>query len=306
MSGGEPFLRADLPAICRSAYLRNRPGIINIPTNGILSDRIPAMVEEIARTCSRSQIILNLSIDEVGDRHDRIRGVEGNFDRAIETYRGLRRLGARNLTLGVHTVISVENVERIPEIHAYVERELRPDSYITEIAEERVELNTVGAGVTPQPGAYAAAIDYLIARIREGGFTGISRVTQSFRVRYYEMVKRLLATGRPTLRCYAGVASAQIAPDGDVWFCCIKADSVGNLREAGYDFGTVWFGERASRARAELRSGSCACPLANASYTNMLMDVPTVAGVALEVGLGRPPGAGPFGGTPGEWTPRSD
>ena len=296
MSGGEPFLRSDLPAICESAYRRNRPGIINIPTNGLLSDRIPTMVDEIAGTCTESQVIVNLSIDEVGERHDRIRGVAGNFERALETYRGLRALGAPNLTVGIHTVISIHNVDRIPEIHEYVERELSPDSYITEIAEERVELETVGVGVTPDRRSYAAAIDYLIARIREGSFSGISRVTQSFRVRYYELVKRFLETGREAIPCYAGVASAQIAPDGDVWFCCIKADPVGNLREAGYDFGTVWFGERATRARAALRAGACACPLANASYTNMLMHVPTVTSVALEVARGRAPGEGAFGG----------
>jgi MoaA/NifB/PqqE/SkfB family radical SAM enzyme len=296
MSGGEPFLRSDLPAICESAYRHNRPGIVNIPTNGLLPDRIPRMVEEIAGACEKSQVIINLSIDEVGERHDRIRGVPGNFERALETYRGLRALAAPNLTVGVHTVISVHNVERIPEIHEYVERELSPDSYITEIAEERVELSTVGAGVTPDRESYAAAIDYLIARIKEESFSGISRVTQSFRVRYYEMVKELLATGREIIPCYAGVASAQIAPDGDVWFCCIKADPVGNLRDAGYDFRTVWFGERARRARAALRVGGCACPLANASYTNMLMHVPTVTSVALEVARGRAPGEGGLGG----------
>ncbi len=296
MSGGEPFLRSDLPSICASAYRHNHPGIINIPTNGLLSDRIPAAVAEIAGRCERSQVIVNLSIDDVGDRHDRIRGVAGNFDKAVETYEGLRSLGAPNLTVGIHTVISVHNVERIPEIHRYVERELSPDSYITEIAEERVELETVGARVTPDRDAYAAAIDYLIARIREGSFSGISRVTQSFRVRYYELVKRFLETGREIIPCYAGVASAQIAPDGDVWFCCIKADPVGNLRDAGYDFPAVWFGERAKRARADLRSGACACPLANASYTNMLMHVPTVTSVALEVARGRRPGEGGFGG----------
>ena len=75
MSGGEPFLREDLPGICESAYRRCSPGIINIPTNGLLSSRIPGAVEEIARACSGSQIIINLSLDEIAERHDRIRGV---------------------------------------------------------------------------------------------------------------------------------------------------------------------------------------------------------------------------------------
>jgi MoaA/NifB/PqqE/SkfB family radical SAM enzyme len=283
MSGGEPFLRSDLTEICTSAYRHGRPGIINIPTNGLLTDRIPSMVEEITAGCPDSQVIVNLSLDEIGERHDEIRGVPGNFDRALATYRALRALGAPNLTVGVHTVISVHNVERIPRIYEYVTKELSPDSYITEIAEERIELETMGAGVTPDAAAYGVAVDFLIERIKAGSYSGISRITQSFRVRYYELVKRYLATGRQIIPCYAGTASAQIAPDGDVWSCCVRAEPLGNLRDVGYDFGKIWFGERAERDRAMVRSGGCACPLANASYTNMLMHVPTVARVAAEV-----------------------
>ncbi|MBD3348921.1 MAG: radical SAM protein, partial [Candidatus Eisenbacteria bacterium] len=248
MSGGEPFLRNDLPRICESAWRRNRPGIINIPTNGLLSGRIPGMVEEIAGRCRGAQIIVNLSLDEVGERHDRIRGVPGGFEKAIATYEGLRKLDAENLTLGVHTVVSVHNVDRIPDVYRYVQRELAPDSFITEVAEERVELGTVGAAITPEPAAYAGAIDFLIEKIRAGSFSGISKVTQSFRIRYYEMVKRFLETGARTIPCYAGVASAQMAPDGDVWFCCIRAESMGNLRDVDYDFRRIWFGEKARRA----------------------------------------------------------
>lgn len=287
MSGGEPFLRADLPAICESAHRRCRPGIINIPTNGLLTGRIPGAVEEIARACSDSQIIVNLSLDEIGERHDRIRGVPGNYDKAVETYRALRALDIGNLTVGVHTVVSVHNVSRIPTIYEHVMTELRPDSFITEIAEERVELGTVGEPITPSYDEYSDAIDFLIARIKEQRFSGISRVTQSFRVRYYEFVKRYLRERRQIIPCYAGVASAQIAPDGDVWFCCIQAEPIGNLREAGYDFGSIWFGERAGRARLSVKRGECACPLANAGYTNMLMHTPTVAAVGREVAIGK-------------------
>jgi MoaA/NifB/PqqE/SkfB family radical SAM enzyme len=287
MSGGEPFLRTDLPDICESACRHGSPGIINIPTNGLLTERIPALVDHILRRCGRSQIIINLSLDGIGPDHDRIRGVEGAFGKAVETYRGLRGLGAANLTLGVHTVISVHNVGQIPEIYEYVMGELAPDSFITEIAEERVELETMGAAITPDPESYARAVDYLTERIAEDTYSGITRVTQSFRRRYYEMVKRYLRTGLQPVPCYAGVASAQIAPDGDVWFCCIKAASVGNLRDADYDFSRIWFGEKAVKARRSVREGACACPLANSAYTNMLMHIPTVAGVALEVALGR-------------------
>jgi len=85
----------------------------------------------------------------------------------------------------------------------------------------------------------------------------------------------------------AGVASAQIAPNGDVWTCCIRAQSMGNLREHDYDFGSVWRTREAGQLRKSIKAGECYCPLANAAYTNMLMHGPTVGKVMADVARSR-------------------
>src|SRR5207237_1834630 len=113
-------------------------------------------------------------------------------------------------------------------------RYLSPDSYSTEIAEERVELDTVGLGITPTAQRSEDAIDTLLESRRDRNLTGVAEVKQSFRRRYYELVKRTLREQRQVIPCMAGGASAQIAPNGDVWTCCIRAESMGNLREHGY------------------------------------------------------------------------
>ena len=84
VSGGEPFLYDGIDELCGMIYKHCRPGIINIPTNAILQS-IPAKVEKIARLCSESQIIVNLSLDGVGNTHDEIRGVQGNFEKLEST-----------------------------------------------------------------------------------------------------------------------------------------------------------------------------------------------------------------------------
>jgi MoaA/NifB/PqqE/SkfB family radical SAM enzyme len=77
-SGGEPTWREDLPEMVESAYRHCSPGIINIPTNGILDRIIPARIERIARSVPKSELIINLSLDAVGEKHDEIRGVPHN------------------------------------------------------------------------------------------------------------------------------------------------------------------------------------------------------------------------------------
>jgi len=284
VSGGEPFLFDGLVQLCQLAYEHCRPGIINIPTNGLMHKRIPRQVEEVCRCCPDAQIIVNLSLDGVGEKHDRIRGVPGNFEKFEKSYHALREVDCPNLTVGVHSVISRFNVNDVPELFDYA-LGIQPDSYITEVAEQRVELDTVGKDITPLPSKYSWAIDQLITRVEDRWFQGISRITEAFRVEYYGLVKRVLVEQTQVIPCFAGWASAQIYANGDVWPCCVRADSLGNLRDVDYDFQRIWFSPRADQVRASTRSEECHCPLANASYTNMLLHPPTLVRVAAKVAL---------------------
>jgi MoaA/NifB/PqqE/SkfB family radical SAM enzyme len=263
--------------------------VITIPTNGLLTRRILEQVEAICAGAPHSQVGINLSLDGIGEEHDEIRQVPGNWDRAMETWQGLKELQARhgNLVLSVHTVVSKFNAERIRDIVEGLEF-LEPDSYITEIAEERVELDTVGWDITPSPEEYAPIADYLSVRATGHDNTpqkGLARFTQAFRAQYYQLVKRILQEQRQVIPCQAGWASGHIAPDGDVWTCCIRAEPVGNLRETGYDLRPIWFEQvgKMRRLRASIKGRECACPMANASYANMLLHPPTLARVLKKV-----------------------
>ena len=284
-SGGEPTLRKDLPEIIEAAYRHCRPGIINIPTNGISDKTIPSRIERVLQVAPTSEVIVNLSLDGVGEKHDVIRGVKGNFKRAMRTYSGLKALKDRynNFTLGVHTVISNFSAGDFDDTYAFVRDELKPDSYITEIAEERAELNTIGMDITPPIQRYQHVIEHLQQGTYQADFKGISRITQFSRDRYYDLVRRTLVEKRQIIPCLAGVASAQIAPNGDIWTCCVRAEPVGNLREFNYNFGSTWNTSKANELRRSIKAGECYCPLANAAYTNMLCHTPTVVRIAAEV-----------------------
>ena len=275
ISGGEPFLRKDLVELCRVIYKYSKPKIINIPTNGILTSKIVEDVRAIVKDCHNTQIIINLSIDGIGKQHDEIRQVPGNYTKIIRTFKKLKELECKNLTVGIHTVISCFNVKEFSSI-ANELIQLDPDSYITEIAEERNELDTMNANITPDMISYRSAIDYLIHRIKNGKFSGMNKITQAFRIEYYNLVKQILRDRKQVIPCYSGIASAQISPDGEVWICCIKAQSLGNLREHDYNFRKIWFNKKMKKERLSVKNKECYCPLANASYKNMLMDIPTL------------------------------
>lgn len=84
MSGGEPFMRKDLPEIVELACKYLKPKVVHTPTNAILTDRIVENTERIIQIVrnynSSVPVTVKPSIDGVGELHDEIRGVKGNFD----------------------------------------------------------------------------------------------------------------------------------------------------------------------------------------------------------------------------------
>jgi MoaA/NifB/PqqE/SkfB family radical SAM enzyme len=282
LSGGEPFLREDIVDIFKVIYKNCKPGIVNIPTNASFYDRIPSAVEEMCKSGPETQLVINVSLDAVGPRHDYIRGFPGNFEKAMKTYKVLRSMDLPNLTVGIHSVISRFNLGDLGDLVDFVQT-AQPDSFITEVAEERIELDTVGSPITPTGPDYQAAIDYVMSSMGNLTVNKVGRFTRAFRRHYYELAKRILQEKDQVVACYAGWASCQISPDGDIWPCCIRAQSFGNLRKNDYDFPRIWFGSETRDIRSSIRKKECYCTLANAHYTNMFLDASSL----LKVGFSR-------------------
>ena len=251
-TGGEPFLYNDLVETYWDLIETCSPKMINIPTNGLLPDKIVDWVWQMSKM-KRTSLTINVSIDDIGQPNDLIRGVPGAYERALETVRRLQEIEADNLSIGIHTVISRFNVEHFHEIYQTLSPFVRPSLYITEIAESRVELGTNMMVLSPTTQEYKKAVGC----IKTGkGIKGL------LRSKYYKNVIE-----KKKLPCYAGYASCQITPDGDVWPCCITAYSIGNVLR--HDFKTIWHGEGARHFRDVQ---NCSCTLANAAYTNMVLN----------------------------------
>ncbi|MCL4382414.1 SPASM domain-containing protein, partial [Patescibacteria group bacterium] len=204
------------------------------------------------------------------------RGIKGNFDKTVKTLSLLKKLKKRNLTIGIHTVISKNNVKEFPRITDYVLDTLKPDSYITEIAENRVELDNLSNKIQPSLRDYKTAINYLKTRMKKEKLAILPRIQRAFRLVYYDLVMKFLKEQRQVIPCYAGLASAQIASNGDIWPCCVRADILGNLKENNFDFKKIWFSPKSDLVRKSIRNKKCYCPLANVSYTNILLSPKTL------------------------------
>jgi MoaA/NifB/PqqE/SkfB family radical SAM enzyme len=272
-TGGEPFLYKDITEVYLHLVNLSHPAIVNIPTNGLLEDRVVSKVWEMANMDKSVQLIVNVSLDHwMPYSNDQIRGVKGYFQKATNTLKLLQKLDCENLTVGIHTVISKYNVKSIDMIAENLSKLLinkNKSHYITEVAENRVELGTIGLDITPESSDYRKAIESLDKD---------KSLIQSMRNVYYKRVIGLLNGKKKCVPCFAGYMSGQITADGNVWHCCIQGKSIGNLRDYGYDIKYIWNNHQSWILRKENKE--CVCPLANAGYTNSLLHIPTMVKVA--------------------------
>jgi MoaA/NifB/PqqE/SkfB family radical SAM enzyme len=279
ISGGEPFLRHDLPDIVRVACRHLHPRVIHVPTNALAPTVIEKQVTRILEMLGTSGLFTSLTIkpsfDGVGHIHDEIRGVPGNFEKVMDTLSRLKSLKTRyaSLEVGLGTIISKYNLGHIRETAQFV-RELGVDSYISEIAEERTELFNVGRPITPSAEEYEVAISTFKGELSQPLVLShkVSAVTLAFRQVYYDYAVRILREQRQVLPCYAGLANVHLSPYGDVWPCCVLgyAKSMGNLRDHDYDFYKIWRSAEADDVRRDIAEGKCHCLLANQAYSNIL------------------------------------
>ncbi len=276
LSGGEPFLVEWIDKLIIEIAYRNKPELLVIPTNGLLPEVIEKKLDSALPYISSrdtSQVTINLSIDGIRERHDEIRGIRGNFERAIETVKILKELQKKFplLSIGIHTVVSKWNVHNLEELIEFVEEEISPDQHIFEVAEVRGEMNNEDHIPTPSKEEFELFLKALTKLENKGHKRSwINKIIAIFRKRYYQFLRDILYENRQPIPSFASFASVQINSNGDVWDCAVHTNIIGNLRDYGFNFRNFWSNCNGVGQVQEKIKFSHICPLANEMYINML------------------------------------
>lgn len=292
LSGGEPFLRKDLPQIIELACIYLRPGIVHIPTNALAPKQIEELTSQILKVMKEYApgvpLTIKPSIDGIGKKHDDIRGIKGNFKKLEETIIRLKQLQKENDTLHVElgTVVSNFNIDHLEEIEDYV-HSLGVESYRNEIAEQREEFFNIGNPITPTGEQYKMLMKSFKQKIRENikSKRRLTRITESFRLVYYDLVSDILQKKTQVIPCYGGISNVHLNYNGELWPCCVLGykKPMGNLRRVDYDFHRAINSDQANEVKRYIRNRKCWCPLANQAYSNILSNLPYILKVGKEI-----------------------
>lgn len=264
LSGGEPFLRDDLPQIVAAFYENNRVRHITLPTNAFLSERVRSMTEEICVRATEATLSLVLSIDGVGAEHDRMRGTPGSFDALIKTWEHVKPLKQKlpNLSVKFHSVLSNLNYERFDEIRDFVDK-LEPDLHTFDF------LRGVPAdsALTLPPEEKLPELCEKIKQVlrRYGGYerlrkhhSMLKRVYEAVLEDYYDQFLKIRREKRQIIPCVADRMTLVLGASGEVSLCEML-EPFASFRDFDYDFSALWNSEASRKARANVAAGKCYC-----------------------------------------------
>lgn len=123
LSGGEPLLRPDIFQVARRA--KNKGFYVGLSSNGTLITE-----DNIEKIADIGFDYVGVSLDGIGDTHDRFRRSEGSFDRSLA---GIRLCRERNLKVGIRYTLTQDNVQDFPRMLELMEQENIDKFYLSHL-----------------------------------------------------------------------------------------------------------------------------------------------------------------------------
>ena len=265
LSGGEPSLRPELDRIVELFYRDNGVRSINLPANGVLPQKLLDVVESFLERCPDLRVNLNLALDGIGETHDRIRGVPGNYERALESLGLLDELRRRapNLRLHVNSVVCRENVGEMVALGETMRGRFDLDGHYFQIIRgepmdpallevHKDTLERLHEELEPLYRHYAGKLG------RRKGFLGKAAYLGVLGLYHEIQAANLDRHHRWPMPCSAGQNIAVIDANGDIRSCELR-ERLGNLRDYDGDWGRFWSSRERQEEISSIERDGCWC-----------------------------------------------
>ena len=291
-SGGEPTLRKELPAIIDLFVRNNGVSYINLPTNGLKPNRIVEVAEHCLSQNQDLELHINIALDGLRESHDFMRGVPGNFEKAIESARLLRKIKDRfglRLIVNINTVMTRDNLDEILPLAELVLEERVADGHYFNLIRggakdpelkkvERQKLRRIYAKLPEVQWRYAEGMyddrNRFVKWIKKAVYVGM--LTFHHRTQFQNMEQ----PRRWPMPCTAGETSAVIDFDGRIRACELR-QPMGNLRDFDMNLKVFWETPARTVEPGQIACDQCWCTHVcfihdslRYSYKTMLSEVP--------------------------------
>ncbi len=229
VTGGEPFLRKDLPDIIE--ILRKKTNRLVISSNGYFTDRVLALFKQ------RQDIGLRVSLEGLPSANDALRGINEGFDHGLRTLLSLARLGVKDIGCGI--TMSDRNAKDMIELYQLAK--MTGMEFATAAVHNAFYFNKMD-NKFEEPEVAVAELKTLIKELLQS-----KKVKDWFRA-YFNYGLANYIQGKPRLLpCEMGQDSFFLDPFGVMLPCNVLNKPMGNLCEQSFD--EIWDGKLAVDVR---------------------------------------------------------
>jgi MoaA/NifB/PqqE/SkfB family radical SAM enzyme len=213
-------------------------------------------VKQISGTLEEKDLelfVAELSLDGVGEFHDKFRGSPGAFEKSMQTYDALAELQKTDARLRIHAISTATdvNMEEIRRLTAYLfERCPKMDHHnLAMIRGDRKNASLNGPKLEQYQELYHY-VQQVWAPREEGRFGSIVEpMLQWAKVKTAKQQQQVVP-------CRAGILNAVVYSNGDVSVCEAHTP-LGNLREKS--FPEIWSSPAAEALRTSIANRECTC-----------------------------------------------
>lgn len=264
LTGGEPFARKDLSEIVDLYYSNTSIRSIFITTNGSLPDRIEKLCNLKEKKFPERLLFFQISIDALPIEHNKIRKIDGLFEKAIESYKIATKFSS-NIQVSIAITISSENYMIAEDVYDYL---------ISKYKVQNIALNVVrdeGIYKVPkqQKQSILASYTKLSKKIENDKTSGFlnswdeksmqGRLMNKKNEIWRNILQEIYLDPKYIVPCMAGSIFGIIEANGNIKPCEILDTSVGNLRDYDMDFKKLWQSSKSLEIKQWIKDTKCNC-----------------------------------------------
>ena len=253
-------MRDDIPEIV-SSYVENA-GIssASILTNGYHTDKIINAVENILIDHPKLKLQVDISLDDIGEAHDKHRELKNLFAYTSKSINHLKKITSKQLTPSINLTATEENHHKLNEIY---------DSIIEMFGDINVNCGLVrGFNVSDQHIENYRRFSHRRIDNNLNFFRKSKGIKAGFDLLYLLGIRNKLIIsetisivngGKFKATCVAGKLAAVLYGNGEVYPCEILDKPLGNIRDFDYDISAVLGTEQARKCNDFIKKTRCSC-----------------------------------------------
>ncbi len=243
ISGGEPFLRNDLPEVINVITQRCPNARLVFSTNGLSPKLMEKALPGILKI--RPDIAIRFSLDGIDSKHQEMRGIPDAFERVMSSVNIANAFGVKDV--GFAYTATNDNLDQLLEVYYLAKRQGVGYSLCG------VAHNSAIEGYFGQANKEIKDTELLRTQINvllkdhlhTWNLNDLARAYQEFGIYYREVYKKR------HISCNAAASHFYMDPSGNIFSCNVANKYLGNIREESFE--TLWNSKKAVDVRAFAR-----------------------------------------------------